>query len=231
MVCELIKIEKYIEAINKIITAYVESHTKIIKVESFKPEGIVSQVIPSVLSALMTFGEIQNKSLDDINLLIKDITTKLIPYVETKIPNYNITELLIVVEKLAGFKKMLEIACEHQKPLSVFDYDKLTESDIVNVFADMAIIIKISEEANFKLAAINSRYSDFFRPEKIFFVKSFTTNKITKSYNLIFRMCSFMKLIPTLEFLMIIGTLSRGNNDYKKYNDGEILIPQYKKLF
>lgn len=231
MIDDFVRLEKYVDVINKIISIYTESHAFIIKVESFKPDGIVSQVSPSVLSALMTFGEIQNKSLDDITLLIKDITTKLIPYVKAKMPKYSIIELLTVVEKLTRFKKMLEIACEHQKPLSVFDYDKLTETDIGNIFANMEIMIKLSEEANFKLAAINSRYSDFFRPEKIFFVKKITTNKIIKSYNLIFRMCSFMKLIPTLEFLMIIGTLSRGNNDYKKYNDGEILIPQYKKLF
>lgn len=125
---------------------------------------------------------------------------------------------------------MLEIACENQKPLSFFDFDKLTESDILNMFSDMAIIIKMSQESSFRLMAIDVDYIDFFKCQKIFFINNFTINKIIKSYNLIFRMCSFMEWVPTLTFITIIGGLSRGRNDYKKYNDGTVVIPQYKKI-
>lgn len=105
MIDDIVRIDKYVYAINEIITEYTKCHTFIVKLDAFKPEGIVSQVKPSVLSALMTFGVIQNKSLDDINFLLNDITYKLIPHIETKYPDYNLTELLLVIEKLIGFKK------------------------------------------------------------------------------------------------------------------------------
>ena len=154
----MLSVVKYIEATNKVLDVYLICNQFIVNTESFKPVGDVKNVKPSVLSALMTFGLIQEKSLKNINILINDILNKLIPYIANIMPEYNLKDLNKIIENLLILRNQLENSCKKQKNITDFNLNNLTEDDIRDIFNNMAIIIKYYEESQFKLMAINVDY-------------------------------------------------------------------------
>jgi hypothetical protein len=223
------KINKYIEAINKILNIYSICNEFIIGVDAFKPLGDIDNVEPSVLSALMTFGLTQNKSLQDISLILDDINNNLIPYIKLTIPDYDFKEIYSITDKLLLFKQSLENACKNQHSLSCFNYDGLSEDEISKIFENMAIMIKNSQESIFKLMAISVTYHDFFEDENISFMfifKKKVTNSLNKSYHLMFTMCNFLKKIETFRFLSEISSFYEERNSYKTHYSGQIIIPK-----
>jgi hypothetical protein len=88
----------------------------------------------------------------------------------------------------------------------------------------MAIIIKYYEESQFKLMAINVDYRDYYKYKKPFMIEKLVSDRIKKSYNLMFSICSFLNDIEIFSFLTLISYFVHERNNYKLHYSGEIII-------
>lgn len=108
---------KYVECLKEILTSHETSHQLISKLKSFKPIKDVYGVEPSMLSAMMVFGLIQNKNLYDLNKLLDNILNKVIPFSKKHYPEYDLDELFILISKMEAYRDNISLACDKQHDL------------------------------------------------------------------------------------------------------------------
>jgi hypothetical protein len=220
---------KYIECFQNIFEVYEHAHKLIISLNSFKPLGAVFAVKPKVLSALMTFGVIQNNNLDAINEILDDIFNKVIPFSRKHNPEYNLSELFEIINKLYIYRDDLIASCNKQHNLNNFSYDEITDFEIRNIFSEMAKLIKSYEEGQFRMMAIHAEYKDFFQYKQNFISDKLRDDKIKTSYELSFSICSYCRYVPTGIYLAPITYFVENGKSYKEHHSchsNEVIIPR-----
>jgi hypothetical protein len=220
---------KYIECLKDIFKTYDSSHKLIISLNSFKPMGAIFAVEPKVLSALMTFGLVQNNNLEAIESILDDIFNKVIPFSRKYNPEYNIVELFEVINKLYLYRDNLILACNKQHNVSNFSYEEITDIEIRHIFSDMAKLIKSYEEGQFRMMAIHADYKDFFRYKQKTFLERIMDDNIKLSYELAFSICSYCNHVATGIYLAPITYFVEEGKSYKEHHSGhsnEVIIPR-----
>lgn len=224
-----IAIIKYIECFKDVLKHYDNSHQLILSLNSYRPLGNVFSVKPKILSALMTFGVVQNKNLIAVEDILDDIFNKVIPFSRKYAPDYDLTELFTIINELYRYRNNLINACTQQHELIKFSYEKITDFEIKQNFLQMAKLIKNYQEVQFKMMAIHVDYKDFFQYKQKSISEKFMDDKIKLSYELAFSICSFCQYIPTGIYLSSIDFFVEDDISYKEFHSShsnEVIIPK-----
>lgn len=219
---------KYIECLKVVSDNHEISHQIISKLNSFKPVKDVYSVQPPILSVMMVFGLIQNKNLADLNNLLDDIEKKVIPFAKKYYPEYNLSLLLILIEKITSYRDNIKIVCDNQYELSDFDYEQMTDSDITEIFSDLVNVEQCYQQGQFKLMSIHSEYKDFFDYEQKTILEKISKDSIKKSYEFSFSIGAFCFDISTAAFMSYITFFVKKGQSYKNFygpSHGVVEIP------